>query len=108
MCEDPIYYWLGRKYRLKALSFLKSWFPGSVKAFEDSEGLFRRGSFVTIALNPGIVVCSLGCIQSCSRILLVDEFDWCHSSSRPDTYLVFSLPHQVDMTLSLIGLCLYA
>ena len=103
MCEDPIYYWLGRKYRLKALRFLKSWFPGSVKAFEDSEGLFRRGSFVSIALNPGIVVCSLAGV---SRVPPISYLSMNLIGVVLRLVLIRILcslfPDQVDMALSLI------
>ena len=103
MCEDPIYYWLGRKYRSKALSFLKSWFPGSQKAFKDSEGLFRRGSFVTIALNPGIVVCSLAGV---SRVPPASYFTMNLIGVLLRLVLIRVLcslfPDKVDMALSLI------
>jgi membrane protein DedA with SNARE-associated domain len=103
LCEDPIYYWLGRKYRSKALTFLKSWFPSSEKAFNESEGLFRTGSFVTIALNPGIVVCTLAGVSRVPPLsYLTMNFIGVLLRLTLIHVLCSLFPDQVDMALGLI------
>ena len=59
MTEDPIYYWIGWKYRYGALEWLGRKYPGAACAFRDGESHFRRGSYAAIVVNPGMVVCSL-------------------------------------------------
>lgn len=103
MCEDPLYFWIGRRYRERALLWLRRTYPGAASALESGEAHFRRGSYAAIVINPGMVVCSLA---GASQV-------------RPTTYLVLNLlgvlirlvlirslcamfPEKIDFALDLI------
>lgn len=59
ICEDPIYFYLGWKYRVAALDMLRQWSPEAADGFGTAEEMFRNNLYVAVAVNPGATVCGL-------------------------------------------------
>ena len=63
MCEDPLFYYIGWKYRIDALDWLHTKYPQAVDSFRNSENVFRQASYAAIVLNPSNVICCLAGIS---------------------------------------------
>ncbi|CAK0870213.1 unnamed protein product [Prorocentrum cordatum] len=59
LAEDPLFFFLGWRYRDRALGWLRRRSPGAADGLDRAEALFRRASFAAVLIEPGAVVCCL-------------------------------------------------
>jgi len=59
VCEDPLYFYVGWRYREAALELLREWCPDVADGFDKTEQMFRNNLYVAVAVNPGATVCGL-------------------------------------------------
>lgn len=67
-CEDPLYFYVGWKYREAALGLLRDWCPDAADGYDKAEGMFRKNLYAAVALNPGATVCALAGASKMSPI----------------------------------------
>eukprot|EP00756_Hemistasia_phaeocysticola_P056666 Hpha_TRINITY_DN33044_c0_g1::TRINITY_DN33044_c0_g1_i1::g.158643::m.158643 len=59
LAEDPLFYYIGWRYKDDARAWLMHRAPDAAAAVRRAEGLLCRGAAVAVFVDPGMVVCCL-------------------------------------------------
>eukprot|EP01065_Artemidia_motanka_P024887 TRINITY_DN29822_c0_g1_i1.p1 TRINITY_DN29822_c0_g1~~TRINITY_DN29822_c0_g1_i1.p1 ORF type:complete len:209 (+),score=50.31 TRINITY_DN29822_c0_g1_i1:46-672(+) len=59
LSEDPLFFYVGWRYRDGALKWLRGRAPGAAEAIDRTEPMMRRAATAIVCLDPGAVVCTL-------------------------------------------------
>lgn len=103
LLEDPLYFFLGWRYRGVALKFLEKWMPDVAEGFVAAEGMFQNNLYLAVAINPGATVCTLaGAAQMKRRWFISINVLSTVAQLLLMRYVCTMMPGQIDRVLEMI------